>query len=315
MNRSDLNPYTRRRLLQLSLSALKSADVEGIVPTPLEAVAAAAGVQEILDISDIPDVVAAQKPAAWKQILGAFMYKERVVFVDRSQHEPRERFTEAHETAHRLIPWHEGCYELDNEVGLFGHTQDHLDLEANAVAAYLIFQGLGFQERALDFAVSIETPVALAEDFRASLHAAIRYYTEHHPDPIALLILGRFPGATRTLPIWHSIESESYRTRFGRLSEFFPDGRLRLDGGDENSLGALASRTLVNPDPVCRSELLLPDLRGEPASMVSECFFNRRCVFVMLVPQFKLPRGRRARVIMTQSSDSVTDEPVIAHQG
>lgn len=135
-----------------------------------------------------PTRVAACKPPAMKRILGALLHRERIALVDLSQAEPRARLTEAHEIGHGIIPWHEAAFQLDDKERLLGATRDQLEQEAYLAGGHLIFQGLHFWKRALDYRVSIATPVALAAEYRASMHATIRYYALEHPD------LGLRPG-------------------------------------------------------------------------------------------------------------------------
>jgi hypothetical protein len=116
----------------------------------------------MVDISHLPGEVAARKPAALKRILGALLYRERVALVDRSQCQPRVRLTEAHEIGHKIIPWHEAAFQLDDEERLLGMTRDQLEEEAYLAGGHLIFQGLRFHERALDYKTSISTPISLA---------------------------------------------------------------------------------------------------------------------------------------------------------
>jgi hypothetical protein len=66
---------------------------------------------------------------------------------------------------HKLIPWHEASYQLDDENGLFRETEVLLEVEANLAAALLIFQGRCFHDRALDYENSIKTPILLADQF------------------------------------------------------------------------------------------------------------------------------------------------------
>jgi hypothetical protein len=81
----------RRQIVALTDSALRNAGVTGIIPTPLDVVAKAAGITEIVDISRLPRDIEARKPPALKRILGALLHRERVALVDRSQPEPRAR--------------------------------------------------------------------------------------------------------------------------------------------------------------------------------------------------------------------------------
>ncbi len=78
------------------------------MPTPLGAVGTAAGVEAVIDISQMStDLVPKRSCRAHvKKWLGAYFFKVEVAFVDFSQAAGRARFTEAHELGHRVIPWH-----------------------------------------------------------------------------------------------------------------------------------------------------------------------------------------------------------------
>lgn len=65
-----------------------------------------------------------------------------------------------------------------------------------------MFQGGRFHARALDYETSLQAPIILAEQYGASFHASIRFYVEHHPEPVALIVAGRHQRADRTVPIW-----------------------------------------------------------------------------------------------------------------
>lgn len=112
-------------------------------PTPLEAVADAAGVAELVNIRDLPEDIRVAKPSFLRRILGAYLYRTDTAFVDLSQPRGRKRFIQAHETGHKLIPWHEASYHLDDEGRLFRDTDEKLELEASFAAPMLIFQGTG----------------------------------------------------------------------------------------------------------------------------------------------------------------------------
>jgi len=175
---AEINDVARRQILGLCDAVLIRAGVVGILPTPLDTVSAAAGIADIVDIGHVPARLVETKPSALKRILGAYLFREKVVFVDRAQTSSRVRFTQAHETGHNLIPWHERSFVLDDEEGLFRGTRDTLEAEASLAGAHLIFQGMRFFERALDVEVSVKAPMLLAPAYGASLHATIRYYCQ-----------------------------------------------------------------------------------------------------------------------------------------
>jgi hypothetical protein len=205
----------RRQIVALTDSALRNAGVTGIIPTPLDVVAKAAGITEIVDISRLPRDIEARKPPALKRILGALLHRERVALVDRSQPEPRARLTEAHEIGHQIIPWHQAAFQLDDEERLLGRTRDQLEREAYLAGGHLIFQGEHFWGRALDYQVSIGTPVALAPEYGAtscttptpSLYwwqAGIRTAPAASPCGRALTRRPSWPGSACWLTAWRA---------------------------------------------------------------------------------------------------------------
>lgn len=281
----------RRQIPRLVEKALRDAGVADVFPTPLEAIQRTIGIDEVVDISQLPAPVEAKKPARWRQILGALLYEERTIFVDFSQGEERSNFTEAHETAHQLIPWHEDSFILDHEGTLFKDVKDGLEQEANFGATSFIFQNGRFHRRALEHDRTIATPILLAPEYRASLHTTIRHYVEGHPDALALLITGRIHRAAG-LPIWWAVESESFREKFGGLGRHFPSGCL----DHPESLIEIAddSMTASLRPPSC--ELRVRDIGGTQRVFTAEAFFNQRCVFLMLAPKARVSTGRRVAV-------------------
>jgi hypothetical protein len=71
----------------------------------------------------------------------------------------------------------------------------------------------------MDYQMSIGTPIALAPEYGASLHATIRYYVLHHPEAVAVLVAGRLLNCGGSVPVWESVNSPSFLTRFGRLAD------------------------------------------------------------------------------------------------
>jgi hypothetical protein len=252
------------------------------------------GLNPIVDIGDLPPDIAAKKPRAWKRILGALVFPSRTAFVDLSQAEPRARLTHAHEIGHRILPWHEGAFHLDNHEHLLGLTKERLELEAYLAGGHLLFHGRRFTEHALGYQFSINTPIALAGEYSASMHAAIRYYVMHMPEPVAVLIAGRYRPAT-SVPVWDSVESPSFLVQFGHLADRMPNARLEIAGGNAQPFGDIAYSAMSTTD-VASKELPLTDLRGDPRIFVAEAFFNQHNLFVMLTERRAARFGRRLQV-------------------
>lgn len=279
------------RVAGLVDGALRKAEVLGVLPTPIEAVQAIAGINSRLDISklhDLPD----PPPRALSKVLGAIVFDERVVFIDGDQAEVRVRFTDAHEATHALCPWHEQTLRLvDTEQTLFKEMSDLIEAEANYGAARLIFQGDHLMRRARDEQFSIQVPLVLAADYGASSTATIRYYVREHPAAVALLVTGRYARGDG-LPIWYSEESEPFLSRFGRLPVLLPDGPAPLRAG--TPLGDLieASRaaSLTREGTV---GLRAKD--GTDRLFVAETFFNQHNFFMMVTERSARRLGHRQR--------------------
>jgi hypothetical protein len=262
-----------------------------VLPTPIEAVQAVAGISSRLDISklsDLPD----PPPRGLSKVLGAIVFDERVVFIDGDQPEVRVRFTDAHEAAHALCPWHEDTLRLiDTEQTLFKEMSDHIEAEANYGAARLIFQGDHLMRRALEEQYSIQVPLALAGDYGASSTATIRQYVREHPAAVGLLVTGRYARGDG-LPIWYSEESQSFLSRFGRLPVLLPDGPAPLRAG--TPLGDLieASRTTSSTR---EGTIGLRARDGTDHLFAAETFFNQHTFFMMVTERSGRRLGHRLR--------------------
>ena len=106
--------------------------------------------------------------------------------------------------------------------------------------------------------------------------AAVRHYPDYHPDPVAVLMAGRFArGNGRRLPIWSGHESPSFVRRFGRAVDCFPYG-LPAGEGDSHPIATIVRQALEDGD-IASAEIQLLDLRGEARGFVAEAFFTSGC--------------------------------------
>jgi transcriptional regulator with XRE-family HTH domain len=273
--------FGRERIEMMADQALQLSGATGEVPTPLEKVARVVGVEAWRPIAELPDAMLPNdRPMLRADVLGAAVFGAREIYVNLEQMGRRVRFTQAHEIAHLLLPWHEHHVLVDDEQRLFIGTDEEIEEEANWAAAHLIFQGKRFFARAAEKPASLTTPMELADKYDASMHATIRYYAEHHPDQVAVLIAGRYPQYDGTLPIWRSIQSAPFAAEFGAFGDHV--GSLVIDA-DSGTFGRLARLALqrTSPDPP-RDTVTLTDLHGDGRRFVVEAFFNGYSVFVFV---------------------------------
>lgn len=290
-----IDPFLRRQIMGLSESALQAAGVIDVLPTPLEQVAKVAGIAEVVNIGDLPDELAAARPRGFRQILGAYLYRAETAFVDLSQPVGRQRFIFGHETGHKIIPWHAQAFHLDDEKRIFLDANEELEEEANFAASLLMFQGARFHARALDYETSLQAPISLAGQFGASFHASIRFYAEHHPEPVALIVAGRLPRSDRTVPILLSVESTAFSERFGPFRSHMPIRGVPLGPDIAHPIGALATAA-YNSSDVASEKMKLTDLAGNAVTCNVETFDNQHCLFIMASPRTLVRRGRKITV-------------------
>lgn len=290
-----VDPFLRRQIMGISESVLQAADVVDVLPTPLERVAKVAGIAEVVNIGDLPDELVTARPKGWRRILGAYLYRAETAFVDLSQPIGRQRFILAHETGHKIVPWHAKSFHLDNETCIFRDANEELEEEASFAASLLMFQGARFHARALDYETGMQAPISLADQYGASFHASIRFYVEHHPEPVALIVAGRYPRSDRTVPIWLSVESRAFSERFGTFRSLMPDRGVPLTPDAAHPIGTLALAA-YNSSDVANEKMKLTDLTGDAATCTIETFFNQRCLFIMASTRGVLRRGRRITI-------------------
>jgi IrrE N-terminal-like domain len=269
--------FTRARIAGLCADALRRSGADGVLPTPLDAVLEAAGVRDRVELAHAPPLAGAVRD----RLLGAIWFEQRALFVDGGQSEPRRRFTEAHEAVHLLCPWHAAALRLDTASELFGPLARGIEAEANFGAGQLIFQSGRFHAEALAHERSLRTAFALAGRFGASHHAAAHHYVDGHPEPVGLIVAGRWPDTGGALPIWRSIESASFRRRFGRLAACLPGGRLVAREGPGAPLAGAIDDARRSSEPV-GAALWAADRGGRRRPLRAEVFNNRHCHLVFV---------------------------------
>lgn len=276
---TELPAFTRAWIARACAEVLAAAGVEGLVPTPLGAVLEHLGVRERLPLDGL-------SPAVRDRLLGAVRFQDRAVFVERRQSPARRRFTEAHEAAHLLCPWHEAALRRDTADELFGRSSG-IEAEANFGAGQLIFQGTRFAHEARGLEPSLASAFALAGTYGASRHAAAHHYVETHRDPMALLVAGRWPERCGGLPVWRSVESNAFAARHRRL------GELGTVGGRALAEAVEAARRSSDPVPTTI------DLLGH-GRFHAEVVNNRHCHLLLVLgratPLQARGRGRMSPV-------------------
>lgn len=167
----------------------------------------------------------------------------------------RRNFVTLHEVGHGWLPWQRlHPTHPDGEQNLDPDTRAREEWEANVFAAETLFQLDRFEREARDLPLELQSAMALADRFEASVHASLRRFVERHDQRAVLLVLERHPvvrpaGAQHRVVAVHW--SRPFRRRYPQWKRprwlpaalFAPlrtknvavhfEGELPLDTGDE----------------------------------------------------------------------------------
>jgi hypothetical protein len=291
----------RDHVARYARGALQAADAIGRIPTPLDEVNAALRLtppQELFDLGNAPPELVRRLRRLTGKVRGAFAIRERVIYLDRGQPAPQRRFVHGHEIGHGALPWHPDAYYCDDHRTLDPDTDDELEAEASAFSADLLFNLDAFTEQAHATRIGLAPALELAEIFATSRHAAIRRYVEDSPRPCALLVLGRFPIRSAGVPalrILHSIESRSFRHRYGPIEGCFP-GHLPIQEWQMARDVAKALRGCL-VEPIITGDVTVGDTSRGKATLDYEVYSNTYLCFVLLTPHRRLTIGPSVRAV------------------
>jgi len=289
----------RGHVAHYARGALQAADAIGRIPTPLDEVSAAlhlATPQELFDLGDAPPELARKLRRLFGKVKGAFAVRERVIYLDREQAAEPRRFVYGHEIGHGALPWHEDAYYCDDHRTLDPNTDVELEAEASAFSADLLFNLDTFTKQAHASKIGLAPALELAGIYATSRHSAIRRYVEDSPRPCALLVLGRFPVQHDGLPslrVLHSIESRSFRHRYGPIEACFPK-TLPLPGWQmaRDALTALQGRLAA---PILTGDVTTGSTSRGNVTLDYEIYSNTYQCFVLVSPHRRLTSGTPVR--------------------
>ena len=176
---------------------LHKADAVDIYPTPMSRLFEVA---RITEVGSLPDPQSGFIKSLTQQGLNVFLsamqkirgiadMRERVIYVPRSDHDPRILFAQGHiELGHQTMVWHNvnRAYE-DTDLTLSPNVKAIFEQEANFFSAETIFKGKRFGRRARDYTVEFNSVFKLAVDHGASIQATTWGYIEEQDVSAAAL--------------------------------------------------------------------------------------------------------------------------------
>jgi len=211
-------------------------------------------------------------------------FQDRIIATDGSLSPVRERFSVLHEVAHYVLPNHQCQFFLCEEAALAGRSNLVLEMEANELAADLLFQGDRFTLEANSLPITAATVKALAGEYNASFASTARRLVEKSVRPCMLITFQRTNDASRI----DQAAPPAWRVHYCAAS---PSFRTRFFAGVKGAVPPVVALQLMQPgrdiaDGVA-VELPIETRRGDTAHFNAEFFYNQYNIFGILRPSGK----------------------------
>lgn len=189
------------------------------------------------------------------------------ILLDSQQPDAKQRWNEAHEIGHSILPWHEDLMLGDQEQTLALGCHEQIEAEANYASGQLLFLQDQFRVAANDFEPSLDTIRSLKGSFGNTYTTTFwRFIEDSHKDVPMIGLIGKHPRFTQEVknvtPFRHIIESPAYRFMF----ESLPVDRLYQE------ISAYCQYRKAGP--LGSNEVNVTDRRGERHIFLFESFSN-----------------------------------------
>jgi hypothetical protein len=107
-----------------------------------------------------------------------FLPDRKRILIDQSLPEPKQRWSEAHEVGHSIVPWHEDTMLGDNRYTLTPACHAQVEAEANYAAGQMLFFQERFTTEARSLSVGISSVLKLRERYGNTIATTLWKYIE-----------------------------------------------------------------------------------------------------------------------------------------
>ena len=245
-----------RELLRLDLQHYSSTDVTWLQERIHEI--RVAGKQVLARPSLMLDVVK-------KLDLKALVLPDRKrILVDAELPSPKQRWSEAHEITHAVLPWHDGVAMGDKAKTLSITCHEQVETEANYGAGQLLFLGNRFTEHLRSqVTVNFETVKQLKGVFGNSMTTTLWRIVENMDGPAfgMVSIHPRMQAQPGQLAVRYFIRSRAFTEQFNHVSEM-------------EIFAALGGFCFGRRGPIGESDVVIHNIKQERHVFHVECFNN-----------------------------------------
>ena len=186
-------------------------------------------VQDVVNKLRVAGQQVLARPAVLKDIIGKlglkalFLPDRRRILIDAETPALKQRWSEAHEIGHDLIPWHADTMLGDNKSTLTPTCHEQIEAEANYAAGQLLFLQQGFVEDACSLPRCFESILKLNDRYQNTITTTLWRYIERHPGVVIGAVsdhpLRPRKALSKRNPLRHFIRSAKFADQFSGVTE------------------------------------------------------------------------------------------------
>lgn len=183
------------------------------------------------------------------------------ILIDKELPAKKQRWGEAHEITHGILPWHEAAMHGDRKQTLSPTCEQQIEAEANFGAGRLLFLQDRFTDQLRGSPLTIDRVKALGGVFGNSITSTLWRAVEASAAPMFGLVSQHPKRPLGEEPIRYFIRSRSFLDRFDGVT---PTQVFRV----------LQSFCRGSRGPLGTDEVIFFDSNGDPHVFLVECFYN-----------------------------------------
>lgn len=200
-----------------------------------------------------------------KRQLKALWIPDRMrILIDSELPSAKQRWGEAHEIGHSIVPWHDAMMHGDHKRTLSVACEELLEAEANYAAGRLLFLRDAFDARLFSSPVAFDSVKAISKEFGNTMTSTLWRVIETLQVP-AFGLVSEHPKAASaepgTPPVRYFLRSPGFVQQFPGVT---PASLFK----------AVKRITWGNRGPIGAGELYLADVTGVDHMFFAEVFFN-----------------------------------------
>lgn len=207
---------------KISKILLKESGALGIYPTPVDRIIKCAelNINNGVDLSRVKQGYFSEKidvlRRALSKVRGLIDIRQKTIYLDLNQAEPRRRFVQLHEVGHSVLPWQQELQYVDDDTTLDDpFIKEEFEREASFFASATLFQLERFEDQADSLPLNLKSALHLAEKIGSSKQSAIRRYVEKSKKRCAVIVLEKIDQDKAR--VRNFFESQKFSQEFGNI--------------------------------------------------------------------------------------------------